>query len=57
MRFLATVVGFAALLILMGANPVLAQVSMEAAEPFKLGTFQIDAAPQVGIVLQDRYVI
>jgi 2-keto-4-pentenoate hydratase/2-oxohepta-3-ene-1,7-dioic acid hydratase in catechol pathway len=57
MRFLTTLVGFAALLILLGANPVLAQVSMEAAEPFKLGTFQFDALPQVGIVLQDRYVV
>jgi len=51
MRFMATVVGFVAL---SGASPVLAQGN---GEPFKLGTFQITAGPQVGIVLQDRYVI
>ena len=54
MRFMATVIGFVALL---SASPVLAQVNAESAEPFKLGTFQIDAGPQVGIVLQGRYVI
>ena len=26
-------------------------------EPFKLGTFQIEGMPKVGIVLQDRYII
>ena len=54
MRFMATVFGFAALLC---ASPVLAQGNAEPVEPFKLGTFQIDAGPQVGIVVQDRYVI
>ena len=54
MRFIATVVGFVALL---GANQVLAQGNATPLEPFKIGTFQIDAGPQVGIVLQDRYVI
>ena len=53
-RFIATVVGCGALL---GASPVLAQGIAAASEPFKLGTFQIDAGPQVGIVVQDRYVI
>ena len=54
MRCITTVVGFVAL---MGASPVLAQGNAAPSEPFKLGTFQIDAGPQVGIVLQDRYVI
>jgi len=54
MRFMATMLGFVALV---AANPVLAQSTMEPAEPFKLGTFQIDAAPVVGIVVQDMYVI
>ena len=55
MRFIiATVVGFVAWL---GASPVLAQGDADSSEPFKLGTFQVDAGPQVGIVVQDRYVI
>ena len=54
MRAIATVVGFVALL---GASPVLAQNNAAPAEPFKLGTFEIDAGARVGIVLQDRYVI
>ena len=54
MRRVATVVGVIAVL---GASPVLAQDSAALPEPFKLGTFQIDAGSQVGIVLQDRYVI
>ena len=54
MRCITTVVGFVAL---MGASPVLAQGNAAPSEPFKLGTFQIDAGSQVGIVLQDRYVI
>ena len=53
MRCAATVV---VLLAVLGTGSGLAQVS-EPAEPFKLGTFQIDAGPQVGIVLRDRYVI
>ena len=27
------------------------------AEPFKLGTFEIDATPTIGIVLRDRYIV
>lgn len=54
MRFVSTVLGCAALL---SAWPVMAQREIKAAEPFKLGTFQIDAGPTVGIVLQDRYVV
>jgi 2-keto-4-pentenoate hydratase/2-oxohepta-3-ene-1,7-dioic acid hydratase in catechol pathway len=53
MRFVSTVLGCAALL---SASPVMAQRDVKAAEPFKLGTFQIDAGPTLGIVLQDRYV-
>ena len=54
MKLIATVVGLVAVL---GASPALAQGNMEPAEPFKLGTFEFDAGPKVGIVLQDRYVI
>lgn len=54
MRFTATVIGLVATL---SASAVLAQVDAEAAEPFNLGTFQINAGPVVGIVLQERYVI
>ncbi|HSF16523.1 MAG TPA: fumarylacetoacetate hydrolase family protein [Vicinamibacteria bacterium] len=45
------------LMSLSSASSVLAQSQMESVEPFKLGTFQIDAGPTVGIVLQERYVI
>ena len=56
MRFLATAVG---LVTFLGTSPVLAQGNFGVLpeEPFKLGTFQINAGPQVGIVLQDRYVV
>ena len=54
MRIIAAVVGCVALL---GASPVMAQDNAASAEPFKLGTFQIDVGSRVGIVLQDRYVI
>ncbi|HXV63007.1 MAG TPA: fumarylacetoacetate hydrolase family protein [Vicinamibacteria bacterium] len=46
-----------ALMTLTSAGAALAQSQMESVEPFKLGTFQIDAGPTVGIVLQERYVI
>jgi len=36
-------------------SPASAQTSV--AEPFKLGTFEIDGAPEVGIVLRDRYIV
>ena len=36
-------------------TPTSAQTSV--AEPFKLGTFEIDGAPEVGIVLRDRYIV
>ena len=54
MRFIATVVGCVASL---GASPVFAQGDASPVEAFKLGTFQIEAGPQVGIVVQDSYVI
>jgi 2-keto-4-pentenoate hydratase/2-oxohepta-3-ene-1,7-dioic acid hydratase in catechol pathway len=31
--------------------------SITSAEPFKLGTFEIDAEPRIGIVLQDKLVV
>ena len=37
------------------ASPTSAQMGV--AEPFKVGTFEIDGAPQVGIVLRDQYVV
>jgi len=54
MRFVSTVLGCAALL---SASPVMAQRDVKASEPFNLGTFQIDAGPTVGIVIQERYVV
>ena len=35
----------------------LAGWSQSIAEPFKVGTFEIDGAPTVGIVLQDRLIV
>jgi 2-keto-4-pentenoate hydratase/2-oxohepta-3-ene-1,7-dioic acid hydratase in catechol pathway len=37
------------------AAPVAAQ--MDIAEPFKVGTFEIEGAPQVAIVLRDQYIV
>jgi 2-keto-4-pentenoate hydratase/2-oxohepta-3-ene-1,7-dioic acid hydratase in catechol pathway len=54
MRFVSILVGLAAIL---HAGQVLAQGDPASVEPFKLGTFQIDARPQVGIVLQDKHVV
>lgn len=53
---------FALLLLLiplLSTGPVLAQSGplATAAEPFKLGTFQIDGVPKVGIVLRDEYIV
>jgi len=31
--------------------------AQQVAEPFKVGTFEIEGSPQVGIVLRDRYVV
>jgi 2-keto-4-pentenoate hydratase/2-oxohepta-3-ene-1,7-dioic acid hydratase in catechol pathway len=39
----------------MAAAPLSAQ--MEIAEPFKVGTFEIDGAPTVALVLRDQYVV
>ena len=41
------------------ASPLAAQRGTEAtaAEPFKLGTFEIDGTPRLGLVLQDKIVI
>jgi 2-keto-4-pentenoate hydratase/2-oxohepta-3-ene-1,7-dioic acid hydratase in catechol pathway len=44
-----------AALFLASAAPAPAQVRV--AEPFKVGTFEIEGVPQVGIVLRDRYVV
>ena len=54
MRFVTTVVG---LVTFLNVSAAVAQDTAVPSEPFKLGTFQIDAGPQVGIVVQDRYVI
>jgi 2-keto-4-pentenoate hydratase/2-oxohepta-3-ene-1,7-dioic acid hydratase in catechol pathway len=34
-----------------------ADAQMEIAEPFKVGTFEIDGAPTVAVVLRDQYVV
>ncbi len=39
------------------AIPTVGSAQMEIAEPFKVGTFEIDGTPQVGIVLRDQYVV
>jgi 2-keto-4-pentenoate hydratase/2-oxohepta-3-ene-1,7-dioic acid hydratase in catechol pathway len=43
------------LLLLAIAAPTSAQMSV--AEPFKVGTFEIDGVAQVGIVLRDQYIV
>ncbi len=44
------------LLTLASHLPGAAQVE-SIAEPFKVGTFEIDGAPEVGVVLRDRYIV
>ena len=39
------------------ALPVGATAQVQVVEPFKVGTFEIDGEPQVGIVLRDQYII
>ena len=57
MRFVSTALWSLGLVALLSAGSAQAQVTSESVEPFNLGTFQIDAGPVVGIVLQDRYVV
>ena len=47
------------LVILGGPAPASAQgdPSIASAEPFKLGTFEIDGEQRIGIVLQDKLVV
>jgi 2-keto-4-pentenoate hydratase/2-oxohepta-3-ene-1,7-dioic acid hydratase in catechol pathway len=46
-------------LLLAGSVPAVAQTGPEAkaAEPFKLGTFEIGGEPRIGIVLQDKIIL
>jgi 2-keto-4-pentenoate hydratase/2-oxohepta-3-ene-1,7-dioic acid hydratase in catechol pathway len=39
------------------AAPLVAQPMLQAAEPFKLGTFEIEGAPEVALVLRDSLVV
>lgn len=39
------------------AAPASGRAQVEVAEPFKVGTFEIDGAPRVGIVLRDRFIV
>jgi 2-keto-4-pentenoate hydratase/2-oxohepta-3-ene-1,7-dioic acid hydratase in catechol pathway len=38
-------------------GPAAAQVQVQVAEPFKVGTFEIEGEPRVGVVLRDRYIV
>lgn len=53
--------GFLALTVLLGLSvpgPAPAQSSPPAiAEPFKVGTFEIDGTPRIGVVLRDRLIV
>jgi 2-keto-4-pentenoate hydratase/2-oxohepta-3-ene-1,7-dioic acid hydratase in catechol pathway len=51
-RYLALLFVFA-----LATVPAVAQPAATAAEPFKLGTFEIDGEPRIGMVLQDKVVI
>ncbi len=39
------------------ASPMSVSAQVEPAEPFKVGTFEIDGAPEVGVVLRDHYIV
>ncbi|MGD9903005.1 MAG: fumarylacetoacetate hydrolase family protein [Vicinamibacterales bacterium] len=51
--------GITVLLAIAVATPLFAQRGPEAtaAEPFKLGTFEIGGEPRIGVVLQDKFII
>ena len=42
---------------LLATGQAIAQEAAEVAEPFKVGTFEIDGEPTVGIVLRDRLIV
>ena len=56
MRTLRLIVAVGLLTTLASPVPVLAQ-AMEAAEAFKVGTFEVDGTPQVGLVLRDSLIV
>ncbi len=43
--------------LLTSTGSTMAQAPMDIAEPFKLGTFEIDGVPRVGVVLRDALVV
>ena len=47
----------AALLVVLTAPAGLQAQAMESAEPFKVGTFQIDGEAVVGLVLRDSLIV
>lgn len=55
-RFTEFIGAVAALALVVSPAPTLAQ-AMESAEPFKVGTFRIDDAPAIGIVLRDALIV
>ena len=52
MRITTTFLAFILML-----SPVLVSAQIESAEPFKLGTFEIDGSPHVGVVLRDSLIV
>jgi len=46
-----------ALIAVLLAAPTQADAQMEIAEPFKVGTFEIDGAPTVALVLRDQHIV
>jgi 2-keto-4-pentenoate hydratase/2-oxohepta-3-ene-1,7-dioic acid hydratase in catechol pathway len=46
-----------ALSLILGGAPAAWAQDLSVAEPFKVGTFEIDGEPRVGIVLRDRFVV
>ena len=53
----STILVLAALLVVLGAPAGLQAQAMESAEPFKVGTFQIDGEAVVGLVLRDSLIV
>ena len=58
-RALTTLAGTAALTALAGTPTLTAQTvsGMDIAEPFKVGTFEIEGEPRVGLVLRDALIV
>lgn len=56
-RTLTTLCAAGLLALVAAVVPTQSAAQVDVVEPFKVGTFEIDGAPEVGIVLRDEYIV